>query len=323
MSKIIGIDVSKQTLDVCFQEKNGKWKSFVISNQLKGFKELLKHLTEEDTVVMEASGPYYLQLAMFLHEQKIKVCVENPLVIKRYSQMQLQRAKTDKKDAKVIACYGMVHQPKIWKPESKAANDLKQLYTAKELIQKQIHQTERQLEAFTSSGVLDIFLKKQLNAIIKQLKKRYQTIEEQINKVAQKEYGELLVRLQTIPGIGRKTAIYLAVLTDGFKKFEHYKQLIAYIGFSPRIYQSGTSVKGRGHICKMGNGQIRKLLYLCSWTAKNANKYCKEMYERLKQKGKPERVIKIAIANKLVKQAFAIAKSNQTFNENYLKNTCF
>ncbi len=102
----------------------------------------------------------------------------------------------------------------------------------------------------------------------------------------------------------------LTIVTDNFKKFENYKQLIAYVGLSPRIYQSGTSVKGKGHICKMGNSQVRKLLYMCS---------CKEMYDRLKAKGKPERVIKIAIANKLLKQSFAIATTKTMYKENYIR----
>ncbi|MCB0541683.1 MAG: IS110 family transposase, partial [Bacteroidetes bacterium] len=136
-------------------------------------------------------------------------------------------------------------------------------------------------------------------------------------------YSETLARLESIPGIGRKTAIMLTVITNNFKNFETSKQLIAYVGFSPRKYESGTSVRGKGHICKMGKAQIRKLLYLCSWSAKKCNKSCIEMYKRLKEKGKPERVIKIAIANKLIKQAFAIGKYERNYNENFQPNTCF
>ena len=131
---------------------------------------------------------------------------------------------------------------------------------------------------------------------------------------------ELLLR---IPGVGIKTATMMCVITENFTKFENHKQLIAYVGFSPRIFTSGTSVKGKGHICKMGKGQIRKLLYLCSWSAKRVNKTCIEMYERLKAKGKPERVIKIAIANKLIKQIFAIGKNKTTYSENYSDLICF
>lgn len=136
-------------------------------------------------------------------------------------------------------------------------------------------------------------------------------------------FGCFLHLLTSIPSIGNKTAMMLIAMTDNFSKFEHYKQLIAYVGLGPRVYQSGTSVNGKGHICKMGKSQIRKLLYMCSWTAKYCNKACREMYERLKAKGKPERVIKVAIANKLLKQAFAVATSKQKHIENYQPNICF
>ncbi|CAL65049.1 IS110 family transposase [Christiangramia forsetii] len=148
-------------------------------------------------------------------------------------------------------------------------------------------------------------------------------LEGQMLVLGKEEYKQTLRSLTSIPGIGDKTAIMLIAITADFDKFEHYKQLIAYVGFSPRIYQSGTSIKGKGHICKMGKSQIRKLLYMCSWTAKRYNKGCAEMYERLRKKGKPERVIKIAIANKLLKQAFAIAKNKTVFDENHQPKVCF
>ena len=73
----------------------------------------------------------------------------------------------------------------------------------------------------------------------------------------------------------------------------------------------------------MGTGKLRKLLYLCSWSAKRCNVYCKEMYERLKAKSKPEKVIKIAIANKLLRQAFAVGKYGTEFNANYQNQFAF
>jgi transposase len=323
MSKVIGIDVSKKTLDVCLIDHQEKSKHIQVSNCKKGFREILSYVEKVTKIVMEASGPYYLQLAIYLNENQAKVYVVNPLVIKRYSQMLLNRAKTDKKDAQVIANYALIHSPKRWLPQTNVTNELKQLYTALELINKQSHQTSMQLEAFESSGILSKSLGKELRAITKHLKLKKCKLEGMITELAESAYKETLVRLQSIPGIGKKTAIFLIALTDDFKKFNHHKQLIAYVGLSPRLYQSGTSVKGKGHICKMGQPQIRKLLYLCSWTAKKCNKTCIEMYERLKAKGKPERVIKIAIANKLLKQAFAIAKGNKFYNENYSINPCF
>ncbi|MGM1057598.1 MAG: IS110 family transposase, partial [Bacteroidota bacterium] len=288
-----------------------------------GFRSLQKLIDREDWVVMEASGPYYLSLASYLYSKQVQVVVENPLVVKRYSQMKLYRAKTDKKDARTIAEYAEISELKRWEPNEKHITDLKQIHTAIEGLQKQLHQSSQQLEAFKSSGALDKYLEKEMKRIASFLQSKITNLEKRQEELAKEHFASSLKKLTSIPGIGNKTAIMLIVITNDFQKFDHYKKLIAYVGFSPRIYQSGTSIKGKGHICKMGKAQIRKLLYICTWSAKRWNKACKEMYERLAAKGKPERVIKIALANKLIKQAFAIAKSDKLFDENYQSNICF
>lgn len=289
MSKFVGIDISKKTFDIAYQ-KQEKWFFSPLPNHQKGFQELVQHLSKEDYVVMEASGPYYLPLATYLHEQGYQVVVENPLVIKRYSQMKLYRAKTDKKDAKTIAEYASRNPLRLWQPEVAVITELKHLQTAIAGIQQSIHQTRRQVESLKSSGLLNEQLEKELLQLIDALKDRQASWE-----LRQKKRSEA-----------------------------HYQtQLIAYVGFSPRVYQSGSSVRGRGRICKLGNWLLGKLLYMCSWTAQRCNKACKALSDRLALKGKPARVIKVAIANKLLKQAFAIANSQQRYSENYQSNICF
>lgn len=324
MCKIIGIDISKQTFDVSFL-KEKQWMHFQFENSKIGFKSFMKLVSPDDKVVMEASGPYYVPLANFLFEKGIAVVVENPLVIKRFSQTNLYRAKTDKKDAQTIAEYGYKYEEnlRLWQAESPTIRKIRQIYTRIQLLDKQIQQTNRQLEAFQSSGELDVSLKKEMNRTLNHLKNTKNKLEKEMMDLGEQEYEDTMECLQTIPGIGPKTAILLCVITGGFSKFENAKQLIAYVGFSPRIYQSGTSVKGKGHICKMGKSQIRKMLYMCSWTAKFRNKQCEQMYQRLKAAGKPERVIKIAIANKLLRQAFAIGKNKIDYNEKFSQNICF
>lgn len=318
MSKIIGIDISKQVFDVSFLEEN-LWKHKVLKNNLSGFEKLISFVEKEDFVVMEASGTYYLPLAEYLYSQEINVVVANPLSIKRYAQSRLKRAKTDKADSKVIAEYGKknLDDLSLWSPESKVCIRIRQMHTRIEMIQKQISQTYNQLEAFLSSGFLDEKLEKEIQESLEQLQIGKKMLESEIEKLALEEFGETIICLTSIPGIGMKTAIMLVVITDNFKKFEHYKQLIAFVGFSPRIYESGSSVRGRSSICKMGKSQIRKLLYLCSWSAKRWNQKCKEMYERLITNGKAERVAKIALANKLLKQAFAIGKKKEKYREDF------
>ena len=322
MNKIIGIDISKQDFDAAFSV-DSKWHHRKYSNDLKGFKQLSKCLEPGDWVLMEASGPYYLRLASFLYQNGIKISVINPLIIRRYSQSRLQRAKTDKKDAQTIAEYGQHYELKAWQPEERTISQLKQYQTALTLLEKQIHQTKRQLGAFKETNLMCVDLRKILKQNIRSMEKKKAQLEKQIDQIAKAKYQQSIKKLESIPGIGKKTAIMLIVITNNFENFESYKQLIAYVGLSPRIFQSGTSVKGKSHICKMGKSQVRKLLYMCSWSAKRCNKGCREMYERLSAKGKPERVIKVALANKLLKQAFAIGKGNTIYNENYVSNPCF
>lgn len=323
MTNLVGIDISKATFDFAIA-KNAGWHQSAFSNNQAGFKQLACLLPPDAHLVMEASGPYYMPFANWFYNKGYKVTVCNPLSVKRYSQMMLMRAKTDKKDALTIAQWAAV-QPKLksWAPPTTANHQLRQMHTAMELLVKQIGQSKGQLEAFKATGQSSGLLNKIMGQTLKQLQKQKDKLEAQINRVAQQSYGPLLQRIQTIPGVGPKTATLLIACTDGFDKFDHYKKLIAYVGFSPKIKQSGTSVRGKGHICKMGKAQIRKLLYMCSWTAKKCNGACQKMYDRLKAKGKPERVIKIAIANKLLKQIFAIAKSGENYCPNYQQNTCF
>ena len=104
VKKIAGFDVSKTFFDVCLCNQ-GVLSQKRFTNDAAGFGQLSAMLPAETHCVMEATGPYYLQLAFFLHAQAMKVSVVNPLVIRRFSQMRLTRAKTDKSDAKIIVDY--------------------------------------------------------------------------------------------------------------------------------------------------------------------------------------------------------------------------
>lgn len=324
MTKLLtfaGIDISKKSFDVCLlQQQNQQLRHF--SYDQSGLAALLEWLPKESHCVMEATGPYYLRLACFLYENGLQLSVVNPLVIKRFSQMRLLRAKTDRADAKMIAAYAAIEQPGAWRPPAAGQLKLQQLEALLQGLQKQHTALSNQLGAFQSTGLMDEEVKGLLQKTITHLKEQIQEVSEKIEVLAQQHYGELLGNVVSIPGIGKKTAIVLIVLSDGFKKFTHYKQLSAYVGLSPRIYESGSSVKGKAKICKMGMSRIRALLYVCAWSAKKYNQACKELYERLIAKGKAKRVALIAVANKLLKQAFAITTKNTQYDKNYKKIIC-
>ena len=141
----VGIDISKGFFDVALPV-DGKYRHMQLGNCPSGFEQLLGQLKGE-VCVMEASGPYYLRLATFLHRKGISVAVVNPLSVRRFCQMRLVRAKTDKKDAEMIARYGQAMQPKPWEPAPAHMLALKQLQTVASGLQKTLHQHQRQLEA--------------------------------------------------------------------------------------------------------------------------------------------------------------------------------
>ncbi len=319
MSKVIGIDVSMQTFDVSFFNKKDKWEHFSFSNDKSGFKKFEKLLDNEDLILMEATGPYFLRLATYFNDKSYFVSVVNPLKIKYFSKMQMMRAKTDKKDAQVIAQYGMFFKDKLekWKSKEKYVLSLQEMNNVIDGYHKQLTMMNNRLKSFEASGFVDKKVKNSLKSSIKKIQMEIEKLEKEMLKIVKEHYQENYELLISIPGLGKKTAIMLIVLTGNFERFENYKQLISYVGFSPRIEQSGTSLSYNGHISKMGNSRIRKLLYMCSWSAKKYNKQAVEMYQRLSEKGKPERVIKIAIANKLLKIAFAVVKNKTMYDANY------
>ncbi|NMM48529.1 IS110 family RNA-guided transposase [Marinigracilibium pacificum] len=311
---ITGIDCSKDIFDVVMLNDDQVVFEGLFSNDLKGFKSFLKKVKDSHLVVMEATGPYYLPLALFLYENKVNVSIINPLVIKRFSQMRMIRAKTDRKDALVIAQYGQVEKPKLWEPPSALHFKIQQLNSYSEGLIRRRAVANSQLHAFECSGQITNQLRRQLKIEIQDYDTRIRQVEKEVQKLLEDAYGQVYQNLQTIPGIGPKSAALLLIMTNGFESFESYKQVISYFGLAPRIFQSGSSVYGKSKICKMGMSKVRKTLYMAARSAIKCNKACKELYERLRSKGKSHRLALIAAANKLIKQSFAIVKNNMKYN---------
>ncbi|KIA92495.1 MULTISPECIES: IS110 family transposase [unclassified Flavobacterium] len=313
----IGIDISKLSFDVAIKMENEKYSHFKFSNDNAGFIKFKELLNQDYAIcVMEASGPYYLKLATFLFNRKASVCVINPLVIRRFSQMRMSRTKTDKKDAVMIAEYGKSQTPNLWKPEAEYVLEIKQMHAYVEQMNKSRTGLIRQREAFKYNAVESLALKESLEKMILLLETEIALIENKMIAIIKDQHNELFQQLKSIPGIGIKTAMLLIVISGGFTKFDNARQLSSYVGISPRIFESGTSVKGKSKICKMGMSRIRAMLYVCSWSAKKCNAACKELYDRLVEKGKAKKIALIAVANKLLKQAFALASKNEYYLQN-------
>src|SRR6476646_6561387 len=119
MKLVCGIDVSKDTLDIYYNDQEGKTHYQKIDNTAAGHRLLLEKCGQR-TYVLETSGPYYLALAFTLKEAGSDVRVENPMVVKRFIQMNLERNKSDRKDARWLYRYGVEREASVWRVPSQA-----------------------------------------------------------------------------------------------------------------------------------------------------------------------------------------------------------
>ena len=125
-----------------------------------------------------------------------------------------------------------------------------------------------------------------LNRSLEQLEKELAQIEAKLESVVKTTKENRLDQLTSILEMGTKTAMLLIVLTEGFTSFENFRHLCYFIGITPTIRNSGTSVRGHSWIGKVGILKFWNLLFMCSITACRTNKACREIYERIDAKGK-------------------------------------
>ena len=308
-----GIDISKSVFDVT--DSLGNYHQF--ENKVSGFKKFVKQLNSTSHCVMEATGYYHYQLAYYLLEKGIDVSVENPLSVKRFIQMKLSKVKRDKSDSKKICEYAQHLALKLWYGDSKDQQECLQITRLLDVYTKQSTMLKNKIHGEEILGIPSPSVLRSIKRMLKHLEKEKEAMEKRLFFLVKKEHQDLLTRLETIPGIGKKTALMLVVLTDGFERFTSGSELCSYSGLTPIIRQSGSSIRGRARISKIGNGKLRNLLFMCSFNACKYNKACKAIYDRIVAKGKSKKLALIAVCNKLLKQAFAIAKSGLIYDETY------
>jgi transposase len=308
----LGIDISKETFDIV--NKVGKHVQY--SNNAKGFSKFYKIIPKGSLCVMEVTGIYHLNLAKFLYSKGVKVSVVNPLRIKRFSQMNLRRNKTDKADAQAISLYAQTQQVELWEPAPLVIEQSKDAYQIMEQYIEFRAGLKNKLDALKSKKAPKILIE----SVISQIGSISNSIDElqaELDKLITDYNSVMLSNITSVVGIGQRTAALLIVATEGFKNFDNAKQLCSYFGLAPTETSSGTSINGKRKISKMGNPLVRKKLYMCSLQASRYNKTCMDLYQRLLAKGKPKKQALIAVANKLLKIVFAIAKSGLPYDREY------
>lgn len=316
-----GVDVSSETLDVYFEDKQGQGVYLQVSNSKPGFKKLLKETGKDYPFVMESTGVYHLEFIFYLEELGIIFSVVNALQIKRYIQMHLERNKTDKKDAKRIYEYGVERKPEVYQMPDNLYFECRSLNNAIHDLTKEITKFSNQLHSLKKAPFNTKAIKVSFEKIIKQLRKEKENLELQLQEKLQQWEGETLKLVKSIKGIGTRAAAEIIIYTQGFKDMQSYRQLISYAGLSPTEHRSGSSIRARVKICKQGGKQLRNILYMCALNAKKTNVHCRALYDRLVAKGKNKKSALIAVCNKLLKIVFGVVKNGEMYQDNYIQKT--
>ena len=317
----LGIDIAKVKFNVCLLHLNGKLKHKVFSNTAAGFEQLsswlLRQGSEQVHACLEATGTYGEALSLYLHERGHTVSVINPAAIKAFAASRLSRTKTDRVDAELIARFCLAQEPPAWKPPAAELRELQALVRRLEsLIEMRVAEENR-----LSSGLTVAVVRSSVEEMLAHLKHQITRTEKLIRKHIDqhpglKQQSELL---NSIPGIADTTAALLLAEVPHIKQYRSARQLAAFAGLVPRERQSGSSVKGRVRLSKIGNARLRKALYFPAITALRCSPFFQDWAAALRQRGKSKMSVIGAVMRKLMHIAYGVLKSGRPFDPEIAK----
>lgn len=314
MKHILGVDVAKAKLDVALRLADGKYRSKVVENSPAGFAQLSHWLQKREVVAlhvcMEATGTFWEAVAEYCADAGFTVSVVNPAQIKAYGAAGMVRTKTDKVDARLIAEFCLTQQPESWQAPPPAIRELRALVARRDaLLVMRTQESNRLLVARDAvrDGIqahLD-YLEKAITAIEASLR---QKIDDDPGLKAQREL------LDSIPGLGEKTIPVLLSYYGGLPRFAQAKAAAAFAGLDPRQHESGTSVRSKPRLSKIGHAGLRKALYMPAMVAITKTAWGRAFRNRLAASGKPPMLIIGAMMRKLVHVAYGVLKSRKPFD---------
>ena len=314
MTYILGIDVAKATLACALRLPSAKYKNKTFDNTPQGFIKLNSWLTEHgvDTLhgCMEATGIYWEAVAEFLADAGHPVSVVNPAQIKAFGQAQLVRTKTDKVDARLIAEFCLAQTPEPWQAPSASVRDLRALVARREALIGMRTQESNRLEVARER------VRENIQQHLEHLDQAIAEVEAAIRQRVDDDPSlkQQHALLESIPSLGRVTIPVILAFYGGAQRFKTAKQAVAFAGLDPRQHESGSSVRGKPRLSKVGHSALRKALYMPAMVATTRTAWGQAFKTRLAAAGKPPMLILGAMMRKLLHVAYGVLKSAQPFN---------
>lgn len=322
MTVSVGIDVGAGQVDVVAYQTGQFSKSRCYSQSLEGHKQLITQLKAlaPTCIVMEATGVYYLDLAIALTEAGLPVSVINPKSAKHFAQIKLQNSKTDRLDAALLAEYGARMEPRRWTPPDQDRQALRSLGRQINRLIGSRTQAKNRLHALKATQTTPQILIDDESQAIKALDERIERLRQAAQALLEQapELKRLHQHCCAAKGIGEASA--LALLAELCVLPEHLKsaQISRHAGLDVRLHQSGSSVNQKARISKAGNAYLRSALYMPSLSAVRFDPHAKAFYEALVARGKTKMQAQVAVMRKYLTGIWACLKTDQAFDSSRL-----
>jgi transposase len=317
----LGLDLAKLKFNACLARAGGKLRHKVFPNTAEGFAQLSEWMAKQGAervhACMEATGAYGDALAAYLHEAGHTVSRVNPAAVKAYAQSHLSRTKNDRVDAALIAGFCAERRPPAWQPPAPELRELQALVRRLESLVEMRTMEENRLSSGVTVEAVRESVEEHLAYLSEQIKKTEALIRSHIDShPGLRRQRELL---DSIPGVGEATAAALLAEVPEIKQYRSARQVAAFAGLVPRERQSGSSVRGRVRLSKIGNARLRRALYFPAVTALRCSPFFQRWAEGLRQRGKSKMAVIGAAMRKLVHLAYGVLKTGRPFDPEWAK----
>ena len=297
-----GIDVSKAKLDVALWPGGGHK---VFAYTAAGLRELDRFLAAHkvERIGFEASGGYERRLLEHLRAGAIPAVRLQPAQVKAFARSKLQRAKSDKLDARLIAQFTAQVERLPPLPEPLTI-ELAEHLTFIEQLEDQQAAAKTRLETTANPRLRALH-----SADIRRLEARREAEMMRLAKAveASSELARRLARVCSIKGIGLRTGLALVIRLPELGDLSR-EEAAALAGVAP--YDDDSGKRSGKRMIRGGRGRLRTSLFMSAFSATRWNPGIKAFYERLRNKGKPHLTALVAAMRKLVILANAVVARN-------------
>lgn len=231
-----------------------------------------------------------------------------------------KRAKNDRLDAQMLTLFGLKKEPKPQQPLASEVQELDNLLARRQDLEQMIRQERNRQGDLQGRPGVPASVMKNLHQVLDALEQALTQIEQAIQQLLQahNRLQMAMERLLALPGIGKKNVLPLLVLLERWHTLTNghgsAKGLTALAGLDPQVCESGTSVPKHRSISRMGDKEVRRLLYMGVLGGVRGNNPLRTFYQRLVGRGKAKKLALVAASRKLLTWAWAVFATGADWN---------